>query len=241
MLKRNSRGLLQICKDKLLRNKKSIEIRIDNFFNLDTKPNNNYFTNKEFHNATKNLYFTVFWVDKLITNHNFSALDQSRVLRKTNPTFKGKQLHVNLDFYQEIDLDIELYKNEEFNQIIRKILPARKISVNEKVVLTEKGRILGFEIGLTTHDGVSNDQSNGFIDSYDIPPIDTWFFVKSKFNSSQNGILFCWIPNEAEKIMQDAIDVEIFDSYFWLDERYPKMQIEIEKRIATFIQNSKII
>jgi hypothetical protein len=29
--------------------------------------------------------------------------------------------------------------------------------------------------------------------------------------------LFCWIPKQFEEVMQAAINVEIFDSYSWLD------------------------
>jgi len=79
--------------------------------------------------------------------------------------------------------------------------------------MAELGKVLRFEIG--------------FVDDSDIPPIDTWFYVTKKY-------LYCWIPTLFLDKMQDAIDVEILNSYEWLEKVDPALNIEMEKKITCF-------
>jgi hypothetical protein len=76
---------------------------------------------------------------------------------------------------------------------------------------------------VTTYDGAAAVES-GFVDEGDIPPLDTWFYVtKTK--------LYCWIPAMFISVMEDAIAVEIFGSYRWLEESDPFFYLEIFKRL----------
>jgi hypothetical protein len=86
---------------------------------------------------------------------------------------------------------------------------------------------------MSTHDGAPIAESKNFVDEADVPPIDTWFYLKRKYSHSEHlcrQSLFCWIPKKFEEVMQQAIDVEILDSYRWFDEN--------NKDIYELIKNS---
>lgn len=99
----------------------------------------------------------------------------------------------------------------DYNYILQEALaPRDNINLN----LSEfdlSGRILVFKIDITTYDGAPVANSEGFVDEADIPPIDTWFYITKEY-------LYCWIPDMFISVMQDAIDVEIFGSYEWLQD-----------------------
>lgn len=97
------------------------------------------------------------------------------------------------------------------------------------------GRILCFQTGITTYDGVPVTESRHFMDESDAPPIDTWFFLKRNYYHDDckcEQTLFCWIPKAFEGVVQDAIDVEIFDSYRWLDENDPYVYRKINEAVG---------
>ncbi|MFT5616964.1 MAG: hypothetical protein ACI85I_000180 [Arenicella sp.] len=52
--------------------------------------------------------------------------------------------------------------------------------------------------------------------------LDTWLMLKEDFLNERETVLLYWIPNKAIELMQRAIDVEICESYYWLDEKSPK-------------------
>jgi hypothetical protein len=149
--------------------------------------------------------------------HTKSILDKSnekelkeyhKILRKTNPIYKGTPLYV-FSGENEVDLTFDLLYPADYKAILNEIFLSYDTNPSSTVPLADTGKILGFTIGLSTIDGAPIAESKGFVDYYDIPPIDSWFYLKDE-------TLFCWIPNEYLEIMQGAIDVEIFDAYFWL-------------------------
>lgn len=189
---------------------------------------------------------TINWVESLITNHNFKTSDNSKVLRKSNPIYKGKSLYefhnttVAPDWdseFMSVELNNDLYTHKDYKTTLEIGLKLRKDTIQVQFDnLREIGRILCFQTGQSTHDYAPVIVSYGFVDTFDIPPIDTWMFLKEEFDTMDTSTLFCWIPNSAEKLMQETIDCEILDSYFWLDEKYPEIHMMLEKTV-TFANN----
>ncbi|MFT6964750.1 MAG: hypothetical protein ACJAWV_004492 [Flammeovirgaceae bacterium] len=125
---------------------------------------------------------------------------------------------------QETELTTELYEPVDYKKVLDLIIPKRlKESHSHEQEALLNGRIICFIIGLTTRDGAPVAESFGFVDTYDIPPIDTWLMLKEGFLNERETVLLCWIPNEAIELMQRAIDVEILGSYYWLDEEKPEI------------------
>ena len=182
------------------------------------------------HKAVINTYN---WTKNLVKDHDFTCKKNDRVLRFTNPVIDDKPLFNFSDENNETELSLELYEFYQYEQLLEKLNTVRTSFKNEKIENPyDHGKILMFTIGVTTHDGAPVANSYGFVDTYDIPPIDTWLMLIRKFNSYQEDILFCWIPNEALGVMQDAIDVEILGSYYWLDEENPDILQQLKKKAA---------
>jgi hypothetical protein len=66
------------------------------------------------------------------------------------------------------------------------------------------GDILVVQIDGTVCDGASEYESLGLIDLYDMPPIDTWFYLTK---SNEGRLLFCWIPDSLEQYADNAVEV----------------------------------
>jgi hypothetical protein len=75
-----------------------------------------------------------------------------------------------------------------------------------------KGQILIVEIDLTVGDGSAEVESGGFIDFYDCPPIDTWFY---KTTNETKRIFFAWIPEPFANLVTNGIEVNSLDCFYW--------------------------
>jgi len=167
-----------------------------------------------------NLYKTILWTEQIVNViSNKSKIDYGIVLRTTNPEYDGNP------FYQFADVNgiYGCYTNVcppsltfNYNQVLTSALKLRQVDQLLPINNLEKlGKILKFQIDLTTYDGAAIANSLGFVDEADIPPIDTWFYVTKKY-------LYCWIPTLFIAQMQIAIDVEVYDSYEWLEDINPE-------------------
>ena len=191
-------------------------------------------TEEEIIELTDRLISTIKWVDNLIKNHDFERLANHRVLRQSNPIINLEPLYAFDDVTNDASISYNLYLPESYLYVLEEAEKLRKVDGKLNLLnLKDKGRIICFQTGVTTHDGAPMCEGGGFVDDFDIPPIDTWFFLKHEFEVYDTTTLFCWIPKAAEKAMQDAMDVEILDSYAWLDEAYPTVYEEIKKELTT--------
>jgi len=146
------------------------------------------------------------------------------VFRQFNPVVNGEPL-----FTIEVDYTTwnrDVYELEYLKQALQQALEQRDSqSSKERLDYSDfqrLGRILYFENQVTTHDGTAIVHSDCFVDESDVPPIDTWLYF-----DAEKGNLFCWIPRELERVMQKAIDVEMLDSYHWLDKEGPRTHAKI--------------
>lgn len=178
----------------------------------------NQWTEQEIKRYKSNLYQVSYWTNHLSTGFDFSSNDFSKIFRITNP------LERNLLLYSFGDNSKVFWTNDNYSfgryeQLLELALSTR-LRYNDLLEIKGKGKVLCFETCVTTHDSVPAFESNNFVDLGDVPPIDTWFYTKRNFVLGQRlfkQCLFCWIPMPFESIMQRAIDVEILDSYDWLD------------------------
>jgi hypothetical protein len=170
-----------------------------------------------------NLQRTIIWTEKIIKNIDVNSdIDYSNVLRTTNPNYNG------IPFYTLESTQFNWPSTPElcfdYNLVLGAALQLRQGGMLSNKNITEIGKIIRFQIDITTHDGAPCAESYGFIDESDIPPIDTWFFLTANY-------LFCWIPKMFIEKMQNAIDVEILDSYGWLEEINPRLNQGIIERL----------
>ncbi|HEY6143173.1 MAG TPA: hypothetical protein VIV55_07045 [Flavobacterium sp.] len=196
----------------------------------------NEMTESEILEFKENLRNVIGWTEKLSENFDFENGKFGFVFRKTNPIFNGAPLYnfgrqsteidnlnLSYDFGEDYsswnDWD---YSIEKYELLLDLAIKSRKVDRQINLSnLDELGRILSFQTCITTHDGAPIVESKNFVDEGDIPPIDTWFFLKKNYFHSEykcEQSLFCWIPKKFEKVIQQAIDVEILDSYRWFDE-----------------------
>ena len=196
----------------------------------------NEMTESEILEFKENLRNVITWTEKLAENFDYENGKFGFVFRKTNPILNGAPLYnfgrqsteinnLNLDYdfgedyssWNDWDYSIEKYE-----LLLDLAIKSRKVDRQINLSnLDELGRILSFQTCITTHDGAPIVESKNFVDEGDIPPIDTWFFLKKNYFHSEykcEQILFCWIPKKFEKVIQQAINVEILDSYRWFDE-----------------------
>lgn len=173
----------------------------------------------------ENLVKTIAYTERIIDGIKaISPTDFAYVLRTFNPIYEGRPLYTFSSAAYGTDISVQQYF--DYPEVLGGALLARA-EVGERIGnVAVAGKILVFEFDISTCDGAPTSSSDGFVDNMDIPPIDTWFFVTSKF-------LYCWIPTMFVSKMQDAIDVEILDSYAWLEVVDPTFNREIMDRLQT--------
>ncbi|MES2776999.1 MAG: hypothetical protein V4722_22675 [Bacteroidota bacterium] len=155
------------------------------------------------------------------------------MFRQTNPTIDGVPLY-------SFDGEYTTWNLDDYDEILYEKLLALVVILRDKQFdvslsnVEEFGRILCFETCRTTHDGAPIIASDYFVDEGDVPPIDTWFYLKKGYYHAgylSGQTLFCWIPKGFETVMQEAMDVEIFGSYVWLDENDTYMSNIIKRKM----------
>ncbi len=178
-----------------------------------------YWSDEEISDFLKQLKQVIRWTEKLSTDFDFENGFYGTVFRKTNPIINGTNLYSFDGDYTTWNLDD--YNNVLYEKLLEIAINSRdKIDNFSLVNIENLGRIICFQTCCTTHDGAPIIESKCFVDEGDVPPIDTWFFLKNNYYHNSylsKQTLFCWIPKKFEEVMQRAINVEIFDSYSWLD------------------------
>lgn len=209
----------------------------------------NNWTDEELNHFKQNLRQVINWTSVLSEGFDHENGRFGWVFRNTNPTYKGVPLYRFAKQLVEIgvlDGSLDLgedysswsdwdYSFEGYEQLLQKGIAVRNADTQVDLSqLDTLGRIISFETCISTHDGATIVESRNFVDEADVPPIDTWFFLKRNYFHLEHECgqsLFCWIPKKFEELMQQAINVEILDSYRWFDEN--------DRSIYDQIKNSK--
>lgn len=154
-----------------------------------------------------------------------------RALRTINPDVNGKPLftYCNGDKDRGMWNCIDWTEDPLNNQVLYDDLFQLQLAYKEKakplIGRAYEGKILFAEIDQVIVDGVSEEESNGFIDYNDCPPIDTWFYMTANNNTR---MLFAWIPQKFISLTQDAIDVNMLNCFNWFDED------EVNRRLTSY-------
>jgi hypothetical protein len=199
----------------------------------------------------KNLLLTQVYCEMQLTNAEKSPAE---ILRGFNPEYNGKPIF-SFERYQ--------YNQFTWNTTIWAIDPQTD-HINGYQCLFDKqlerkshlvtdleeqsayeGRILIANIYESVWDGASEAQSDGLVDGYDCPPIDTWFYI----GQGENGpILFAWIPGSFENLAQGAIDVNCTFCLWWYDEGrfnaprdFPESTNQIDKHGYQYSPHEKYV
>lgn len=223
----------------LFKNMKSI-------FSSENNSNINNWTVNELSDFKNNLLQVITWTEKLTQKFDFKNGKYGLVLRQTNPICNDIPLYrfgrqsdeigrLNLDYdfgedycsWNNCDYSFDRY-DFLLKETTKTRADIRQIDLKD---IDKLGRILSFQTCVTTHDGAPIVESKNFVDEGDVPPIDTWFYTKRNYYHSNykcDQSLFCWIPKKFEQVMQQAINVEILDSYRWFDENDKDIYMKIK-------------
>ncbi|MDB5115311.1 MAG: hypothetical protein JWQ79_803 [Mucilaginibacter sp.] len=173
------------------------------------------------------------FIDKKIFNENLKltqaycelqlkewpAKNAAEILRSINPEFYGEKLfsfNPEDRYYSTLWQLNPLFTSSDFyNRLFEYQLDYKNQIIQSTSFSPQyKGKILIAGIDETVTDGASAEVSNGFIDIYDCPPIDTWFYIS---NNKNGRIFFSWIPEKYSNLVDEGIAVNCVECFYWYD------------------------
>src|SRR5688572_24028866 len=192
-------------------------------------------SDKEISDFITQLKQVIKWTEKLSKDFDFENGCYGTVFRQTNPSINGTNLY-------HFEGDYATWNFDDYDNILYERLLETAINSRDKIYnpdlanLDNLGRIICFQTCCTTHDGAPIVASKCFVDEGDAPPIDTWFFLRNNYYHAEyrsGQTLFCWVPKQFQEVMQEAINVEILDSYSWLDKNDTQMYDLIKRSVTS--------
>jgi len=178
--------------------------------------------NKMKKNITYNIKLTQHYLSSRTKNSSEKISD---VLRTIPPHFNNKLIYDPnsnikdwlIDYFVDGNIlkDIFNYQMETKKNIFKQETFSPQIM---------EGKILCFHYYETLICGGSQQCSDGFIDNYNFPPIDTWIWIGE---IDDKEVLLAWIPIEYLKYCQEGIDCNPEGCIEWLD----MVSSEFEKEI----------
>jgi hypothetical protein len=165
----------------------------------------------------ENLLITQTYCEMQLANTDKSVAE---ILRSFNPEYNGvkifsyapsflfKQItavvwHEN-PLRDNLQLYTDLFKQQlSFKKEVLNIFDQRDV----------KGKILSIKLDDSFWDGCSEDCSDGFIDQFDCPPIDTWVYL---IDNPENRVLYAWVPQQFVELIDVAIAVNALDCMSWM-------------------------
>jgi len=156
--------------------------------------------------------------------------DNAKVFRSFNPIRNNKPIfsfalskfdfgiQPNLNYCTLTKWSIDPTCNENIvNRLFEEQINFKQKHISFDKERTYEGKILVSQIDCTVIDGASEVQSLGLVDIYDIPPIDTWFYLT---RNKESRLLFAWIPGEFEHYANEAVLVNCVDCVNWFEQCY---------------------
>jgi len=149
----------------------------------------------------------------------------AEILRSINLVSNDKRFFSFLPgSFDRIKWEIHPYEDDAYPFLFEEQMQQkRKLVKPEKSVF--EGRILVLEIDSVITDGASETETKGFIDEYDCPPIDTWFYL---IQGNVGRTLYAWIPQPFISIVQVGIDVNAMDLFKWQND---KVDVQVKETI----------
>lgn len=167
----------------------------------------------------ENLPKTMEYCNHRILNHHES---DSNILRSIITEINGKSIYSGDDKIQDWKIDY-LNDNQWLHDIFQQQLASKKL-IQIKKAKGLNGKLISFNYNETLICGGSQASSNGFIDNYNFPPIDTWVWLGT---FKKDDLLIAWIPNKFIQLAQAGIDANPEGCINWLSEWYPEINEEI--------------
>ena len=93
-------------------------------------------------------------------------------------------------------------------EVVRKRSAALKPDTKR---LSSKGQLLTLDYANTNFNEVTEIETRGFFDFADNPPWDLWI-------GDCGGLLLSWIPDGFVDIVEEAIEIEMFEVLRWVDD-----------------------
>lgn len=179
----------------------------------------------------QNLLLTQKYCELRLANSTF---DNAAIFRSIDPQYAGRPLFTYTkgawgDFnIVEWTKDPYVLQNEtlllelfEYQLDIKQTILQEENSNDE---FSKEGNIFAFLINDTLIDGAAAHASEGILDDYNCPPIDTWFHI---LYTDKGPILLAWIPAFFTNLVNDGIDVNPEECIQWLNVWYPEICVNI--------------
>ena len=162
-----------------------------------------------------------------------STFDNAAIFRSINPEYGGQPLFTYKKAYFG-DFDIPQWRRDPLRDTREKLIQELfnyQLKIKKEHIYSEakneinrEGRIFACKIDLTLIDGAAGEASEGILDDYNFPPIDTWFHY---IDAPESAMLLAWIPDFFTALVNDGINVNPEECIQWLDVWYPEMSAEI--------------
>lgn len=163
----------------------------------------------------------VAWTELLMKDYDG---DSRNVFRKISPVMNGVEVFKDINFFP-------LHAtNEDMRTLLATAMAVRQVAPASPTTL--HGQILTLETNVSLICGSAEVESNGYIDVFDLPPIDTWFYLSSS-SGHGNLILYCWVPDQFMELARKAQRVEMTDNFGWLEESDPALMATITARLQS--------
>ena len=202
-------------------------------------------TEKEKKIFNDNLLLTQIYCAKQLENCDKNS---ASIFRSINPIINGKKIFEFkiTDYGLEPDSRYSFatewsqdpYRDES-SKLYEELFDLQLLEKKEKNRLIDNiehfnGKILVASIDESVTDGASEVSSDGLIDIYDCPPIDTWFYLT---HETSKRLLYAWIPKEFAYQANDAILVNCVDCIQWF-ERQQQDDTESSETLNATTKNS---
>lgn len=183
----------------------------------------------------ENLRLTQEYCESRLANSTF---DNAAIFRSINPDYGGQPLfNYAIEDTNEAwpdDYNIAEWSRDPYikgnEMLILELfdyqLNIKKSSPKEDATkeISKDGKIFAFLINETLIDGAAAHASEGILDNYNCPPIDTWIHI---LFTTKGPTLLAWIPDFFTHLVNDGIDVNPEQCIQWLDVWHPDIYDQI--------------
>ena len=148
-----------------------------------------------------------------------SEKSEGEILRSINPEYQGEPIFTFIAGQYDKSTIISEWRVPPFDndsivgELFEKQLEFKRAVADRQQQSIFSGRILASEYDQTVTEGGAESESNGIIDIYDIPPIDTWVYI---LQTRRTKILFSCIPERFVALVDEGIKISILDILYWI-------------------------
>jgi len=143
--------------------------------------------------------------------------NNASILRSINPEYNGHPIFPERRNHLEISTrtfhGLSEYPYDDLYEYQLKF--KKDVSKPINSIVNYKGKILVAAIDEVVIDGISEDETEGFVDIKDCPPIDTWFYMGKNTNGR---VIFAWIPEKFVPVVDRGREVNMLDCFYWYSE-----------------------